>query len=72
MNVCGIAIVVAPDDAENSDDVLLESFDFEMRSNLFLHIKVSIELEQEVEGNCNFLQIASKVDYFRFCANLVE
>ena len=28
MTVCGIAIVVAPDDAENSDDVLLESFDF--------------------------------------------
>ena len=35
MNVCGIAIVVvvAPDDAENADDVLLESFDFDMRSN---------------------------------------
>ena len=30
MNVCGIAVivVVAPDDAENSDDLLLESFDF--------------------------------------------
>ena len=36
MNVFGIAIVVvvvAPDDAENSDDVLLESFDFDVRSN---------------------------------------
>ena len=35
MNVFGIAIVVvvAPDDAENADDVLLESFDFYMRSN---------------------------------------
>ena len=35
MNVFGIAIVVvvAPDDAENADDVLLESFDFYRRSN---------------------------------------
>ena len=36
-NVCGFAIVVvvAPDDAEDSDDLLLESFNFDMRSNCF-------------------------------------
>ena len=30
MNVCGIAVivVVAPDDAKNAADLLLESFDF--------------------------------------------
>ena len=33
--MCGfdIVVVVAPDDAEDSDDLLLESFNFDMRSN---------------------------------------